>query len=499
MNLFIVILNFRTPEVSINCLGSLAGVIGEVPGTRVLVVDNGSGDDSVEKLAAAISANHWEPWCELMPLPINLGFAAGNNRGIDRLAGVSCPWVLLLNSDTIVHPGALRRSLEVMQTDAKIGMMSCRLLNADGSTQNCTRPFPSPVRLMICAFGLPWILPRWFGWANVYDVPDAMLDQRRDCDWIIGAYMFIRRAALDQVRGFDEDFFFYGEDIELCHRFHAARWRIHYDPAASITHLGGASSDASRLTPGRKGEHVAKARHLVQKKCYGAVAAWMVESAFAIADRVRIIKHGLSFSGVPEGQVFLSDAKACPSGTPLNEGKIGLVAIGRNEGELLHRCLMAANIHSKRIVYVDSGSTDGSAGFARSIGVDVVELDLTIPFTAARARNAGFERLQSNWPDTEFVQFIDGDCEISDGWFEASTAFLQSHAEFAIAGGRVRERFPGVSIYNRLCDFEWQTPIGETHWCGGNILMRMAAFKESGGFNPTLIAGEETGALRSAA
>ena len=170
---------------------------------------------------------------------------------------------------------------------------------------------------------------------------------------------------------------------------------------------------------------------------------------------------------------------------------LGLVAIGRNEGERLRRCLASAVGRGLRIVYVDSGSTDGSTSMARSMGVDVVDLDLSIPFTAARARNAGFEHLLRVCPDLEFVQFVDGDCEIVEGWLKKAETFLREHPEFAIVGGRRREKFPEASIYNRMCDIEWHTPVGEMHWCGGDTMMRAAALKQVGGFDATFIAGEE--------
>jgi GT2 family glycosyltransferase len=171
--------------------------------------------------------------------------------------------------------------------------------------------------------------------------------------------------------------------------------------------------------------------------------------------------------------------------------RIGVVAIGRNEGERLRHCLQSLDPPRLPIVYVDSGSTDGSAETARSLGVSVVDLDLSLPFTAARARNAGFEQLMQIAPAIEFVQFVDGDCEVVGGWLGHATAALNAKPQVAVACGRRRERHPEASISNRLCDIEWDTPIGEANACGGDALMRVAAFQQIGGFNPTLIAGEE--------
>lgn len=170
---------------------------------------------------------------------------------------------------------------------------------------------------------------------------------------------------------------------------------------------------------------------------------------------------------------------------------IGVVVIGRNEGKRLQQCLLS--IISERVIvtYVDSGSTDGSVAMASALGVHVVELDLSIPFTAARARNAGFEKLLKLAPNLEYVQFVDGDCQISQNWLEVAANYLAANPKVVVVCGRRREEFPLLSVYNRLCDIEWDTPIGETKACGGDSMMRALAFKAVGGFNPSLIAGEE--------
>jgi cellulose synthase/poly-beta-1,6-N-acetylglucosamine synthase-like glycosyltransferase len=170
---------------------------------------------------------------------------------------------------------------------------------------------------------------------------------------------------------------------------------------------------------------------------------------------------------------------------------IGAVAIGRNEGERLKRCLQALVRQCSAVVYVDSGSTDGSVAFARSIGVDVVELDMTQPFNAARARNAGWRQLMNSLPQTDYVQFVDGDCELVGGWLEQATSALDRSDQIAVVCGRRRERFPNVSIYNRMMDFEWDTPIGNADACGGDSLVRVATLIQSGGMNETVSAGEE--------
>jgi GT2 family glycosyltransferase len=171
--------------------------------------------------------------------------------------------------------------------------------------------------------------------------------------------------------------------------------------------------------------------------------------------------------------------------------RVGAVAIGKNEGERLQICLRSLEHRVERIVYVDSGSTDGSVEYARSVGAEVVELDQSIPFTAARSRNAGVARLREVAPEVRLVQLIDGDCELVDGWLQAAARFLNENPTYAAAAGHLRERFPERSVYNYLCDVEWATPVGDADACGGIAMMRVDAFTEVDGFRPDLIAGEE--------
>lgn len=170
--------------------------------------------------------------------------------------------------------------------------------------------------------------------------------------------------------------------------------------------------------------------------------------------------------------------------------RIGAVLIGRNEGARLVAALAAAGPCVARMVYVDSGSTDGSVAAARAAGAAVVGLDSDTPFTAARARNAGLDRLLADGP-LDYVQFIDGDCELRPGWIETGAAFLDANPEAAVVHGRRRERFPEATVYNRLCDQEWDRPPGRAKACGGDAMMRVSALRAVGGFDPSLIAGEE--------
>lgn len=170
---------------------------------------------------------------------------------------------------------------------------------------------------------------------------------------------------------------------------------------------------------------------------------------------------------------------------------IGVVAIGRNEGARLGQCLGSVAQLTGRVVYVDSGSSDGSVELARNHGAAVVALNLDTPFTAGRARNAGFHHLLQLAPDLRYVQFVDADCQVVPEWLDRAAGFLDQHPGIAAVCGRRRERHPERSVYNRLCDIEWDTPVGEARACGGDAMMRVDAFTSVRGFAPDLIAGEE--------
>jgi len=170
--------------------------------------------------------------------------------------------------------------------------------------------------------------------------------------------------------------------------------------------------------------------------------------------------------------------------------RTGLVAIGRNEGERLKRCLRSVPAGCP-VVYVDSGSSDDSVAFARGLGMTVELLPTEGGFTAARARNAGWRRLLADHPGLDFVQFVDGDCELAQGWVARAEQVLDSEPSLCAVFGRRRERFPRASFYNALCDDEWNVPVGLVEACGGDVLFRVPALQDAGGYSDDLIAGEE--------
>lgn len=167
--------------------------------------------------------------------------------------------------------------------------------------------------------------------------------------------------------------------------------------------------------------------------------------------------------------------------------KVAAVVIGRNEGQRLERCLTSLKDQVDQIVYVDSGSTDSSVAFARSMRVQVVELDPTLPFTAARARNEGFAAVRG----VDYVQFVDGDCGVVEYWIDKAVEALDNAPGIGIVTGWRSEISPQATIYNAMVDVEWHRPAGDIEACGGDMMVRASVFREVGGFNPTVIASED--------
>ncbi len=200
--------------------------------------------------------------------------------------------------------------------------------------------------------------------------------------------------------------------------------------------------------------------------------------------------------GWPDSPIFNKVAYSMinQSRTSLDDGAsgaIGVVVIGRNEGPRLRGCLDSIRGLTGEIVYVDSGSSDDSVGMSRALGAVVAELDMRTPFTAARARNEGFRELLKAQPQLDYVFFVDGDCEVVPGWMEAAGQFLEEHPDVAVVWGRRRERFPEKSVYNMLCDIEWDVEVGESKICGGDAVVRVQAFRAVDGYRSALICGEE--------
>jgi GT2 family glycosyltransferase len=164
------------------------------------------------------------------------------------------------------------------------------LLNSDGTVQNVTRRLPNPARMAANSFGLPWLWPKAFTWADLDDLTWDRRTVEREVEWVGGAFMFIRRRVIDKAGGLDTNFFFYGEDVEFCHRVRSHGWKIWYDPKVSVIHLAGASSDPSRLDPKERNSLTWQARYLTQRRCYGLAAELLLRGVDISSSCLRYLK-----------------------------------------------------------------------------------------------------------------------------------------------------------------------------------------------------------------
>ncbi|WP_206352149.1 glycosyltransferase family 2 protein [Tautonia rosea] len=240
----IVILNYRTPLMLRDCLASLEDEVDPLQ-DRVVVVDNASGDDSVQQIQQAIDEHCWHDWVTLIASEVNGGFSAGNNLGIQA---VHAQAYLLLNSDTIVRPGAIASLLAALDAHPEVGLIGPRLEWPDGRPQISCFRFPSPASELISAARTGPVTSL----LRAFEVPIPVSDEPFEPQWISFACVLVRRAVIDQIGPMDEGYFMYFEDIDYCRRARQAGWGILSWPDAHVVHLRGGSSPVKEEMAARK-------------------------------------------------------------------------------------------------------------------------------------------------------------------------------------------------------------------------------------------------------
>lgn len=265
--LAIVIVNYRTPELVIDCLNSLASEIPSLPPTKVIVVDNHSGDDSVSLIKSAIVSFDW---VELIESEINGGFSYGNNVGIKAIKADN---YLLLNSDTIVRKGAIALLLEALNKYPQAGIISPRLEWLDGEPQiSCFRN-RSPINELINSAKTGVITKI----LNKYDVPLAVSEETIEVEWTSFACVLIRKTVIEEIGLMDEDYFMYFDDIDYCRRTKKAGWQIIHYPFARVVHLRGGSGSVKKdiATKKRPPAYLYASRSRYFTKFYGVLGLWL--------------------------------------------------------------------------------------------------------------------------------------------------------------------------------------------------------------------------------
>ena len=214
---WIVTVNYRTAGMVVDCLRSLFAQVqaGDLGGGRAVVVDNASGDDSVERVAATISREGWSGWTEVMPQNSNGGFAYGNNAGIRAAMAADNPpdYLLLLNPDTVARPGAIRALVDFMEAHPDVGIAGSLLENPAGGVDCSAHRIPSPLGELAGAARLG-PLSRLL---HRHAVSPPQRNEAHECDWVSGASMFIRRQVLEQIGPMDEGYFLYFEAVSYTH------------------------------------------------------------------------------------------------------------------------------------------------------------------------------------------------------------------------------------------------------------------------------------------
>lgn len=229
----VVVVSYNSAATLRDAVSALA----EAENVNVIVVDNDSQDGSVDSVAGLRLT--------VLPTTVNRGFASGCNRGLE--AG-SAPYVLFLNPDARIDVDALGRLVSVLASDAGTGLVAPRVVAEDGSLEYSQRRYPRVRSTFAQAFLLPRLLPR-AAWADECIRDPRAYAESGDCEWVSGACMLVRRSAIEAIGGWDEGFFLYGEDIDLCRRMWEGGYSVRYEASATATHIGGASSPRGRSIP----------------------------------------------------------------------------------------------------------------------------------------------------------------------------------------------------------------------------------------------------------
>lgn len=238
--LLIVIVNYRTPGLTIDCLRSLEPQVAAAPGTQVVITDNLSPDDSLQQIGAGIADNSWGSWASLMPLARNGGFAYGNNQGIRPALESSEPprYVWMLNPDTLVKPGAVRAMLDFLDANPTVGIAGTRVINEDESVRRSAFRFHNVASELEAGLRVGVVSRLLSDKVVAQPIPTEPCE----VDWVSGASLFARREVFKDVGLLDESYFMYFEETDFCLRAARKGWTCWYVPAASIVHLVGQAS-----------------------------------------------------------------------------------------------------------------------------------------------------------------------------------------------------------------------------------------------------------------
>lgn len=305
MKLLIVITNYRVAHLTIDCLGSLAVEIKRIPSTHVAICENGTGDDSAERIAKAIDENGWRDWCSLTAVSPNLGFTGGNNVILRPALQSADPpqYVLLLNADTIVRPNALKILVDFMDAHPGVGIAASRLEDPDGTPQRSAFRFPTPfsefegnLKLGIVSR----LLSRWV-------VAPPVVDHAIETEWAAGASMIIRREVFRDIGVLDEGYYTYFEDVDFCFNARKAGWPIWYVPESRVVHLVGQSTGITVKKPKRQPSYSFQARRRYFLKNCGPIRTALADAAAIAGLALWKLRVALTGRSDPTAPYYLQD------------------------------------------------------------------------------------------------------------------------------------------------------------------------------------------------
>ncbi|HEY9693948.1 MAG TPA: glycosyltransferase family 2 protein [Oculatellaceae cyanobacterium] len=305
--LLVVIVNYRTPSLTIDCLRSLVDEVKSLSGIDVVVADNASGDESVEQIAEAIATENWDSWASLMPLQCNGGFAFGNNAVIRPALNSPNPppYFLLLNPDTIVYPGALQALMDFMDKNPEVGMAGSRLEDLDGTPQESAFRFPTVFSELDSGLRLGVVsklLSKWM-------IAPPISAQPCKTDWVAGASMIVRREVFEAVGLLDEEYFMYYEEMDFCLQANKHGWSCWYVPESRVVHLVGQSSGVTdnKRPPKRRPQYWFDSRQRYFLKNYGWLYTALADAFWTFGFALWTLRRGVQGKPDRDPPKFLSD------------------------------------------------------------------------------------------------------------------------------------------------------------------------------------------------
>jgi GT2 family glycosyltransferase len=305
--LTVVIINYRTPDLTVDCLRSLVDEVQSIPGTHVVVVDNKSGDGSVERIESAIATERWGSWVTFLPLEHNGGYAFGNNAAIrPALASPNPPdYILLLNPDTVVRPNALQTLVSFMDQHPEVGIAGSRLEEPDGTPQRSAFRFPSILSELDDGLRLGIVSNLLSKWVIAPPVPEDTCK----VDWVAGASMIIRRQVFESTGLMDEKYFLYYEEVDFCLTAQRAGWPCWYVPQSRVVHFVGQSSGVTdtKRKPKRRPTYWFESRRRFFVKNYGWLYAVLTEVVWASGFAVWRLRRAIQRKPDTDPPMLLGD------------------------------------------------------------------------------------------------------------------------------------------------------------------------------------------------